>query len=143
MFSKLGQFYKLITNNNCTYFKANRSRTTSFKFCFFYHRSKTNSSTNIMPVSPLLLLPKCLAIHCMNVKEGGWQCSFLSFLQRKPSLTIIDNSDVYVIQTGYHVSDTVSMWSPGDILKSQRIGKDICPGSLPDLRILVVLCLLD
>lgn len=34
MFSKLVQFYKLTTNHNCAYFKANRSQTTSFKFVF-------------------------------------------------------------------------------------------------------------
>lgn len=58
MFSKLVQFYKLITNHNCAYFKANRNQTTSFKFVFLsqtknqqfhkYHACYTFAATSKM-----------------------------------------------------------------------------------------------
>lgn len=57
------------------------------QICVFYHRSKTNSSTNIMPVTHMLQLPKCSAIHCMDRTEVCCNAVF-SFLWRKSSLTL-------------------------------------------------------
>ena len=78
MFSKLVQFYKLTTNHNCAYSKQTEAKLHHSNLCF-YHRSETNSSTNIMPVTHLLQLPKCSAIHCMDRKEGCCDSVF-SFL---------------------------------------------------------------
>lgn len=144
MFSKLVQFYKLITNHNCAYLKANRSQTTSFKFVFFF-------ITDQKPTVPQI---SCLLHTCCNFQNAQ---QFIVWTGRKYAAvqfslffegnhlqhSITDNGEVCAMHPGYNTPDIISMGAPGDILKFQMVGKDICPENLPGMRILVVLYILE
>lgn len=88
MFSKLVQLYKLITNHNCAYFKANRSQATSFKFLFL-SQVKSQQSHKYHACYTLVATSKMLSNSLYGHEGRRLKCSFSLFPLKE---TILNNS---------------------------------------------------
>lgn len=71
MLSNLVHSYKLTINHNCTYFDANRKQTTTVQIGIFITGQRP-IVPHVSCLSDLVLVLKCSAIHCMDIKE--WNC---------------------------------------------------------------------